>query len=117
MPMDILLNPTNLRRLTIALVLVVCFAAGVRDQGFPSPAAGLITKVVANELADRAQQRKWMYLIDKRDGKQTLTEEQVDTKDGSLFVSLQLTAHPLTRTSGSRTTRAWIAFYTIRASS
>jgi len=67
-PIDFLLDPTNLRRLTIALVLIVYIAAAARDQSFPSPAAGLINEVVANELTDRAQQRKWMYLIDKRVG-------------------------------------------------
>jgi len=93
--MDILLNRTNLRGLTIALVLVVCIAAGARDQSFPSPAAGLINEGVANELTDRGQQRKWMYLIDKREGKQTLTEEQVDTKDGPLYRVLAIDGTPL----------------------
>ena len=63
MPMDILLNPTNLRRLTIALVLVG-MAAGARGQSSPLSAAELIHEVVANELTDRVQQRKWMHLID-----------------------------------------------------
>ncbi len=93
--MDILLNPTNLRGLTIALMLVVCITAGARDQSFPSPAAGLINEGVANELTDRGQQRKWMYLIDKREGKQTLTEEQVDTKDGPLYRVLAIDGTPL----------------------
>jgi hypothetical protein len=35
-------------------------------------------EVVVNELTDRAQQLKWIYLIDKRGGKQTFTEQQVD---------------------------------------
>ena len=65
MPLDILLNPTNLRRLTIALVLVVCIAAPARDQSYPLPAE-LINQVVANELTDRVQQRTWMYVIGKR---------------------------------------------------
>jgi hypothetical protein len=94
-PIDILLNRTNLRGLTIALVLVVCIAAGARDQSLPSPAAGLINEVVANELTDRTQQRKWMYLIDKREGKQTLREEQVDTKDGLLYRVLAIDGIPL----------------------
>jgi hypothetical protein len=93
---DFLIDPTNLCRLTIALVLVVCIAAGARDQSLPSPAAGLINEVVANELTDRAQQRKWMYLIDKREGKQTFTEEQVDTKDGPLYRVLAIDGTPLT---------------------
>jgi hypothetical protein len=32
-------DPTNLRRLTIALVLIVHIAAAARNQSFPSPAA------------------------------------------------------------------------------
>jgi len=92
---DILLNPMNLRRLTIALVLVICIAAPARDQGSPPPAAELINEVVANELTDRVQQRKWMYLIDKREGKQTLTEEQVDTKDGPFYRLLAIDGTPL----------------------
>jgi hypothetical protein len=79
---DILLNPMNVGPFTIALVLVVCIADAARDQSFPSPASALIDEVAANELTDRAQQRKRTYLIDKREGKQTLTEEQVETKGG-----------------------------------
>jgi hypothetical protein len=74
----------NLPRLTIGLVLVVCIAAAARDQVRLS-AGELINEVVKNELTDRVQQRKWMYAIDKRQGKQTLTEEQVDTKDGPFY--------------------------------
>jgi hypothetical protein len=37
-----------------------------------------MNEVVVNELTDRAQQLKWIYLIDKRGGKQTFTEQQVD---------------------------------------
>jgi hypothetical protein len=86
-------NPVNSRRLTIALVLVVCIAAPARDQLLP--AAGLINEVVANELTDRVQQRKWMYLINKREGKQTLTEEQVDTEDGPFYRLLAIDGTPL----------------------
>jgi hypothetical protein len=82
---DIFLNLMNLRRLIIGLVLVVCITAAARDQSVRPSAAELINDVVANELTDRVQQRKWMYLIDKRQGKQTLTEEQVDTKDGPFY--------------------------------
>ena len=67
---SISLHPMNLRRLTIALVLVLCIAAPARDHGSAMPAADLINEVVANELTDRVQQRKWMYVIDKREGKQ-----------------------------------------------
>ncbi|MGB4783978.1 MAG: hypothetical protein WAQ77_04630 [Candidatus Acidiferrum sp.] len=41
--------------------------------------------VVANELADREKLRKWICMIEKRAGKQTLTEVQVETKEGPLF--------------------------------
>jgi hypothetical protein len=88
-------NPTNLRRLTIALVLVVCIAAPARDQSPPLPAAELIHEVVANELTDRVLQRKWMYLIDKREGTQTITEEQVETKDGPFYRLLAIDGTPL----------------------
>jgi hypothetical protein len=92
---DIFLNPTNLLRLTIAFVLVVCIPATGRDQLSTLPAVKLIDEVVANELTDRVQQRKWMYLIDKRQGKQTLTEEQVDTKDGPFYRVLAIDGIPL----------------------
>src|ERR1700732_1698726 len=51
--------------------------------GQPStPTAGeLVAAVVANELADREQLRKWIWMIEKRVGKETLTEEQVETRD------------------------------------
>jgi hypothetical protein len=85
----------SLRRFTIALVLAVCIAADAQDQRSPPSAAELIHEVAANELADRVQQRKWMYLIDKREGKHILTEEQVDTKDGSFYRLLAIDGTPL----------------------
>ena len=53
--LDVCVNPMNLCRLTIALVLAVCIAAPARDQGSPQTAAALIHEVVVNELTDRAQ--------------------------------------------------------------
>jgi hypothetical protein len=51
-----------------------------------TPAAGeLVSAVVANELSDREHLRKWICTIEKQAGKQTLTEVQVETKDGPLF--------------------------------
>jgi hypothetical protein len=88
-------NPMTVRHLTVALVLAVCVAAPARDQSSTSPAAALIDEVIANELSDRAQQRKWMYLIDKREGKQTLTEEQVETKAGPLYRVIAIDGTPL----------------------
>jgi hypothetical protein len=51
-----------------------------------TPNAGeLVVAVVANELADREQLRKWIWMIEKRVGKETLTEEQVETRDGPIY--------------------------------
>jgi hypothetical protein len=94
-PIDFLIEPANLRRLTITLVLVVCIAAAARDQSFPSPAAGLINELVANELTDRAQQRKWMYLIDKRGGSRPSRKSRVDTRDGPFYRLLAIDGTPL----------------------
>jgi hypothetical protein len=88
-------DPMNLRRLTIALLLVFCIAAPARDQSPPRPAAELINEVVRNELTDRVLQRKWMYLVDKREGTQTVTEEQVETKDGPFYRLLAIDGTPL----------------------
>jgi hypothetical protein len=51
-----------------------------------TPTAGeLVSAVIANELSDRERLRKWICMIEKRVGKQMLTEVQVETKDGPLF--------------------------------
>jgi hypothetical protein len=54
-------------------------------QPFTPTAGELVAAVVANELADREQLRKWIWMIEKRVGKETLTEEQVETRDGPLY--------------------------------
>lgn len=76
-------------------MLLVCIAAPARDQSSSLPAAQLISEVVANELTDPMQQLKWIYLIDKREGRQTLTEQQVDAKDGPLYRVLPIDGTPL----------------------
>ena len=89
----------NLRRLIIAVVLVVSTAAPAQDQSSVAPvvpAGELINAVVANELRDRVQLRKWMYVIEKREGNQSLTEEQVETKNGPLYRVLAMDGIPLT---------------------
>lgn len=55
------------------------------DQRSMPTASELMGAVIANELSDREQLLKWICLIEKRAGKQTLTEVQVETKDGPLF--------------------------------
>ena len=55
------------------------------DRNYTLTAGELISAVVANELTDREQLRKWICMIEKRTGKQTLTQVQVETKDGPLY--------------------------------
>jgi len=60
--------------------------AGRDPEQVYTPAAGeLVRTVVANELSDREKLRKWICMVEKRAGKQTLTEVQVETKEGPLF--------------------------------
>jgi hypothetical protein len=82
-------------RLAVAILLAVFCAAPAPAQNSPPLAAELVNVVVANELADRVELRKWMYLIEKQDGKQTLTEEQVETKDGPLYRLIAIDGRPL----------------------
>ena len=95
MRIDTLLHPMNLQRLAVTFLLAVSCAAPVPAQSSPPLAAELVNVVVANELADRVERRKWMYVIDKQDGKQTLTEEQVETKDGPLYRVIAIDGRPL----------------------
>jgi hypothetical protein len=55
------------------------------DRNYSLTAGELVGAVVVNELTDREQLRKWICTIEKRAGKQTLTELQVETKDGPLY--------------------------------
>jgi hypothetical protein len=85
----------HLRRLLIAAVLVASTAALAQDQSSVVPAGELIHAVVTNELRDRVQLRKWMYVIEKREGNQSITEEQVETPNGPLYRVLALNGIPL----------------------
>jgi hypothetical protein len=85
----------TLARLAAAFVLAIPCAAPLPAQSSPPLAAALVNVVVANELADRAERLKWMYVIHKQDGKQTLTEEQVETRDGPLHRLLAIDGRPL----------------------
>ncbi len=89
------LDPINLQRLTVAFLLTVSCVALASAQHSPLTAAELVSVVVTNELADRVERRKWMYVIEKRDGNQTLREEQVETKDGPLYRVLAIDGKPL----------------------
>jgi hypothetical protein len=97
--LDNRLDPMNLRRLIIAAVLVVSTPAAAQYQSSVVPvvpAGDLIKGVVANELRDREQLRKWMYAIEKRVGSQSLTEEQVETSNGPVYRVLAMDGVPLT---------------------
>lgn len=89
-------DPMNLRRLVIAVVWLGCAAAVAQDQSSVVPAGELINNVVANELRDRVQQRKWMYVVEKREGNHSVTEAQVETRNGPLYRVLALDGIPLT---------------------
>lgn len=85
----------TIARLAVAFLLAISCATLVPAQSSPPLAAALVNVVVANELADRAERLKWMYVINKQDGKQTLTEEQVETKGGPLHRLLAIDGRPL----------------------
>ena len=95
MPINILPNPQQLRRLAIAYAMTFSIAAAAQIQTPPLSAAALMNQVVANELADRVEQRKWIYQVSRREAGHTLTEEQVDTKDGPLYRLRAIDGTPL----------------------
>jgi hypothetical protein len=84
-------------RLAVAFLLAVCCAAPAPAQTSTPFAAELVNVVIANELADRVERQKWMYVIEKHDGKQILTEEQVETREGPLYRLLAIDGRPLER--------------------
>jgi len=88
-------DPMKLPCFAVALLLTVSWTATTPAQSPPPLAAELVNVVVANELADRVERRKWMYMIEKQDGKQILTEEQVETRDGPLYRLLAIDGRPL----------------------
>jgi hypothetical protein len=73
-----------LRHLITAAVLVVATGA-TGDLSSVQPARDLVKDVAANELKDRVQELKWMYVAEKRVGTQTFTEDQVETIQGPLY--------------------------------
>ena len=85
----------NPQRLAIAFLLAVTCAALAPAQNPAPSATALVNMVVANELADRVERRKWIYTVEKLDGKQKLTEEQVETKDGPIYRMLAIDGVPL----------------------
>jgi hypothetical protein len=92
------MTDTPIRATTVSVVVfllaVFCSVPAPAQVSLPV-AAELVNLVVANELADRAELRKWMYLIEKHDGDHTLTEKQVETRDGPLYRLLAIDGKPL----------------------
>jgi len=60
-------------------------ASRAPERSYEPTAGELVVAVVANEISDREKLRKWLCLIEKRAGKQTLTQLQVETKEGPLY--------------------------------
>jgi hypothetical protein len=63
----------------------VSVAGHEADRSYKPTAGELVVAVVANEISDREKLQKWLFLIEKRAGKQTLTQMQVETKEGPLY--------------------------------
>jgi hypothetical protein len=95
MRIGILPDSMDLARLAAVFLLAASCAARASAQTSPPPASQLVNVVVANELADRVERRKWMYVIEKQDGKRTLTEQQVETRDGPLYRLVAIDGRPL----------------------
>jgi hypothetical protein len=66
------------------------------DRSYKPTAGELVVAVVANEISDREKLQKWLCMIEKRAGKQTLTEVQVETKEGPLYRLLAIDGAALT---------------------
>jgi hypothetical protein len=93
----LLMLPIPLKSIGLAIALALAAGIAARAQEpDPLPSAGeLINAVAANELRDRLLQQKWMYVIERQEGKQTITKEQVDSKDGPLYRVLAIDGKPL----------------------
>src|SRR5260370_25441524 len=92
---------TNLKTqcLVLAVVLSAAAANSAACQTSAKPqalsAGDLIKAVVANELAEREQPRRWEYDVEKKENQQILTGEQIETKDGPLFRLTSIDHKPL----------------------
>lgn len=64
-------------------------------QSPTEPAVALVSRMVANELKNRAEPRLWAYVITSREGNQTVTKDQVETQDGPLYRVLTINGAPL----------------------
>jgi len=58
---------------------------GAASGGEFTTADALVSGVISNELTDRQELLKWIFVIERRAGKETLTQEQVETQEGPLY--------------------------------
>lgn len=78
-------------------------------SGPPAPDLGssaqdLMKDVVANELTDRTEHSNWMYRVTKVVEQQTLTQLEVETKDGPVHRLLSINDAPLDSAQQQRET-------------
>jgi len=94
---DLIKNCSSMPVQCLAIALVLAWVGPVsgRAQSSPPGAAELVKVVVANELTDRVELRRWMYTIEKREGQQTLTEVQVETAEGPFQRLLRIDGRPI----------------------
>jgi hypothetical protein len=76
---------------------VISAAGHDSERSYQSTAGELVVAVVGNEISDREKLQKWLCMIEKRTGKQTLTEVQVETKEGPLYRLLAIDGTALSR--------------------
>ena len=79
-----------------AIALLMCPSyAGSHGTEPHSSASDLVKDIVANELTDRAEQSNWIYRVTKVVAQQTLTQLEVETKDGPVHRLLAINDVPL----------------------
>ncbi len=69
--------------------------AGSHGTEPQSSANDLVKEIVANELTDRTEQSNWIYRVTKVVEQQTLTQLEVETKDGPVHRLLAINDVPL----------------------
>ena len=78
----------------IALLGSLCYSGSPGPDLKPS-ANDLIKDVVANEMTDRTEHSNWIYRVTKVVEQQTLTQLEVETKDGPVHRLLTINGMPL----------------------
>lgn len=97
MPVSTRSSPARAFCILTGALAATAIAGGAQPQpqARPENPQKLVREVVYNELHDHQRHGWWRYWIEKRSQKQTLLEEQVETKDGPLTRTLLLNGRPL----------------------